>query len=50
MKRVPLGNDAPPRCLGLAFREDYVKPRVIDELFEALRQVIEAAAIAKRMA
>lgn len=50
LKRLSLGPDAPTRCLGLAFREDHVKTRVIDELFAALRQVIDAAATAKRMA
>ena len=41
LKRIPLGEDAPARCLGLAYRTSYTKRRVIDEIFGALRGVIE---------
>ena len=41
LKRIPLGTDAPARCLGLAYRTSYTKTRVIDEIFSALRGVIE---------
>jgi len=41
LKRVSLGRDAPSRCLGLAYRNDYTKVRVIEELFAALNSVIE---------
>ncbi|MFK7858397.1 MAG: LysR family transcriptional regulator [Granulosicoccus sp.] len=40
LKRVSLGDDAPSRCLGVAYRQDYTKTRVIEELFTALRDVI----------
>lgn len=43
LKRVSLGSDAPTRCLGLAYRENYTKSRVIEEVFAALRSVIEEA-------
>jgi len=43
LKRVSLGLDAPTRCLGLAYRADYVKRRVIEEMLAALRGVIEEA-------
>lgn len=41
LKRVSLGSDAPSRCLGLAYRNDYTKVRVIEELFAALNSVID---------
>ena len=50
LKRVSLGTDAPTRCLGLAFRTDYVKSRVIEELLAALRDVIEDASDNRRAA
>lgn len=43
LKRLSLGPDAPRRSLGLAFREDTLKTRVVDELFDALRTVIAEA-------
>lgn len=43
VKRLALGPDAPRRVLGLAYRRDQIKMQVIDELFEALMQVIEGA-------
>lgn len=41
LKRVPLGEDAPTRCLGLAHRSNYTKTRVIEEIYCALRDIIE---------
>lgn len=41
IKQLYLGPDAPKRSLGLAFRTDQIKTRVIDEVFDALRQVID---------
>ena len=41
LKRISLGKDAPARCLGLAYRTSYNKTRVIDEIFSALKGVIE---------
>lgn len=43
VKRLPLGDDAPSRILGLACHKDQVKPRVIEEVFRALTSVIPAA-------
>lgn len=43
VKRLPLGEDAPVRCLGLAYHKDQIKAQLIDELFNVLRQVIETA-------
>lgn len=43
LKRISLGADAPTRCLGLAYRSDYVKTRVIDEMLLALRTVLDEA-------
>ncbi len=43
VKRLPLGDDAPMRCLGLAYHKDQIKPRLIEELFTALDGVIKAA-------
>jgi DNA-binding transcriptional LysR family regulator len=39
--RIGLGPDAPVRTLGLVYRDDQVKKRVLDELFDALMHVIE---------
>ena len=50
LKRVSLGADAPTRCLGLAYRQDYTKPRVIHELFTALHDVIDEASADKSVA
>ncbi len=41
VKRLPLGPDAPTRWLGLAWRRDRFRTRVIDELLLAMRQVID---------
>lgn len=41
LKRVSLGKDAPTRYLGLAYRTDFTKTRVIEEIFCALRSVID---------
>jgi DNA-binding transcriptional LysR family regulator len=43
VKRLPLGDDAPRRCLGLAYHKDQIKAQMIEELFSALEQVIEDA-------
>ncbi len=43
LKKLALGPDAPYRALGLAHRVDQVKPRVIDEVFNALQTAIEQA-------
>ncbi len=43
VKRLDLGSDAPTRVLGLAFREDQIKMRAVDELYDALCSVIESA-------
>lgn len=43
VKRLGLGADAPERTLGLAFRKDQVKTKLIDELFDALLSVINTA-------
>jgi DNA-binding transcriptional LysR family regulator len=43
VKRLSLGKDAPERILGIAHREDQVKTRAIDELFNALMSVIQQA-------
>ena len=43
LKRVSLGPDAPTRCFGLAYRTDYVRTRVIEEMYTALREVIEGS-------
>lgn len=40
VKRVALGADAPTRLLGLAYRKDHVKTRLLDEVFAALSDVI----------
>ncbi|MEO0401762.1 MAG: LysR family transcriptional regulator [Pseudomonadota bacterium] len=43
VKRLSLGPDAPTRTLGFVYHKDQIKMQVIDELFDALRCVIEAA-------
>ena len=43
VKRLDLGPDAPKRVLGLAYRENQIKARAIEELFEALLSIIHAA-------
>ncbi len=43
VKHIPLGSDAPMRVLGLAYRSDQIKLRMIDELFDTLMSVIEDA-------
>ena len=45
LKRISLGADAPTRSLGLAYRSDYVKLRVIEEIQAALRVVIDEASL-----
>lgn len=40
VKRLPLGDTAPSRILGLACHRDHAKPRVIDEVFAALTSVM----------
>ncbi|UWQ98064.1 LysR family transcriptional regulator [Rhodobacteraceae bacterium S2214] len=43
VKRVALGTDAPTRLLGLAYRKDHIKTRLLDEVFAALSDVIAEA-------
>ncbi len=43
VKRLSLGPDAPERTLGLVHREDQLKTRALDELFEALSGVVRSA-------
>lgn len=43
VKQISLGEDAPTRCLGLAYHKDQIKTQLIDELFTALSSVIDAA-------
>ncbi|SPH19751.1 Hydrogen peroxide-inducible genes activator [Ascidiaceihabitans donghaensis] len=43
VKRLPLGQDAPTRILGLAYRKDQLKIRLLDELFAILQRVVEKA-------
>ena len=43
VKRLSLGPEAPERVLGLAYPEDHVKARALEELFAAYAQVIAAA-------
>lgn len=43
VKRLPLGQDAPTRILGLAYRKDQLKIRLLDELFAILERVVEQA-------
>ena len=45
VKRLSLGPDAPKRTLGLVYREDQLKTRALDELFEALSGVVQAARV-----
>lgn len=43
VKRLALGPGAPTRWLGLAYRQNKLRTRVIDELFQAMRQVIDTS-------
>ena len=43
LKRLSLGADAPSRSLGLAYRTDSVKMQAVEEMFAALRSVIDEA-------
>jgi DNA-binding transcriptional LysR family regulator len=43
VKRLSLGPDAPKRTLGLAHRENQFKKQAIEEIFEALLNVIKTA-------
>lgn len=42
VKRLPLGNDAPERVLGLAHRKDQIKTQVMEEVFDAMHQILTA--------
>lgn len=44
VKRISLGPDAPHRTLGFVHRENQSRSKALDELFEALVSVIQAAA------
>ena len=43
VKRIPLGDDAPVRTIGLAYPEDQIKTRAVDALFDAFAGVIAKA-------
>ncbi len=43
VKQLSLGKDAPKRTLGLIHQENHIKMQAIDELYEALAQVIQNA-------
>ncbi|MEO9862404.1 MAG: LysR substrate-binding domain-containing protein [Yoonia sp.] len=43
VKRIALGTDAPTRLLGLAYRKDHIKTRLLDEVFATLSDVIAEA-------
>jgi len=43
VKRLPLGSDAPQRILGLAYREDQIKTRALQEISQALQTVVDTA-------
>lgn len=43
LKRISLGDDAPVRCLGLAYHVNYPKSRVVEEILDASMSVIEDA-------
>ncbi len=43
VKALSLGPDAPQRSLGLIYQENQIKTRALDELFEALNDVIQTA-------
>ncbi len=43
VKRVSLGLNAPTRVLGLAYAENQIKMRAIDEIFSAFDWVIQNA-------
>ncbi len=43
VKQLGLGKDAPKRTLGLIHQENHIKMQAIDELYEALAQVIQNA-------
>lgn len=43
VKRIPLGDDAPVRTIGLAYPEDQIKTRAVDALFDAFAGVIAEA-------
>lgn len=50
VRRLSLGADAPVRTLGLVHREDEVKMKALDEVFDALIRVIADAEAARREA
>ena len=43
VKRMALGPDAPLRILGLAYREDQIKTRALQEISQALQMVVDTA-------
>lgn len=47
VKRLSLGADAPRRILGLVYRENQIKTKALDALFDALAGVIRDAEAAK---
>ena len=50
VKRLGLGPDAPHRILGLVHQENHIKQRAVDELHQALAQVIQSASLGKELA
>ena len=48
VKHVSLGPDAPKRTLGLIYRNDQIKARALDEVFEAIVGVVEGSPSAGR--
>ncbi|MEL6467343.1 MAG: LysR substrate-binding domain-containing protein [Pseudomonadota bacterium] len=47
VKRLSLGPDGPTRVLGLAYPEDQIKTRAVDELYDAFASVIATARAAR---
>lgn len=45
LRRIPLGEDAPSRCLGLAYRSGYTKGRVMAKMLKALRSAINDSSL-----
>ena len=48
VKQLSLGDDAPRRCLGLAYRKDQIKAQMVEEMFNALHGVIETAKLSRQ--
>ncbi|WP_415402233.1 LysR family transcriptional regulator [Tateyamaria sp. SN3-11] len=50
VKQFDLGPDAPHRTLGLVHQENHIKQQAVDELYQALAQVIQTASLGKALA